>query len=150
MNFRKLLALCYCLLLLMTISCSSKPQVPQECIDAVKLVQDDLKDPASLRIYGDILVVKFAKESSGTLYSLEYDAKNSYGAYSGKTVAEINMTPEGNLCLTGDHIMDWRSVEEIFAALTSDEKIEEVSNMATFSWISGKDVAQVLGCDYYE
>ena len=60
-------------------------------IKAIKCLQDELKDPPSMRIYDDILVQSFDNSSIEYTIYITYDAKNSYGGYSGKERAEINM-----------------------------------------------------------
>ena len=62
-------------------SCKGE-KIPQNYIDAITEYKSNLKDPASLRIYGNVLVANL-KDSENYIISMVCDAKNSYGGYGG-------------------------------------------------------------------
>ena len=60
----------------------------EKCVSAIEVLKKDLKDETSLRLYDEVYAVHFSK-SGATIYCVTYDAKNGFGAYNGKTQAEI-------------------------------------------------------------
>ena len=73
-------------------SCKGE-KIPQNYIDAITEYKSNLKDPASLRIYGNVLVANL-KDSENYIISMVCKAKNSYGGYGGKDTIEIMISSE--------------------------------------------------------
>lgn len=137
-------------------------EIPQRYIEAITVLKDDLKDPTSMRIYGDIVAVTFV-DTNQTAISVIYDAKNSYGAYSGKSTAEIFLSQTIDpfyVTNDSDYFIDIRSVaddmETMATRLENDnlsdserENIEFAISKTTIEILSGETVASMLDVEYY-
>ncbi len=133
----------------------------QRYVEATQILKNDLKDPTSMRIYGDILVVDI-KDTKGIMLSIIYDSKNSYGAYPGKSQANILLSPDEDPSYVGEgseHFVDLRYLyekQEEFRNMVDTgkyeitEEMKESLNSVTFEIISGEQMAKELGVEYYK
>lgn len=140
---------------------SPEEKISQRYVEAVEVLKNDLKDPTSMRIYGDILVVDI-KETQSTMLSIVYDSKNSYGGYPGKSKANILLSPDVNPSYVeedSEFFIDLRelynSQEELLRNVESGkyqktEEIEELLESTTFETISGEQMAKELAIEYYK
>lgn len=134
---------------------NAKP-IPQHYIDAITEYKNNLKDPTSMRIYGNILVANFTEDGS-CIISMVCDAKNSYGGYGGKDTVEVALFPELDTLFfdsESQYFFDIRSTYEEQERLTelgrvSSEKQAELDSSITFEMISGEEVAKAIGAEYF-
>ena len=150
----------------------SGPQIPSRYLEVIKEYKSHLKDPSSMRIYGDIIVANFNLDDgdTSTLISVVCDAKNSYGAYSGKSDTLIMFSTDTDPVFIEEGgeldelYIDVRSLYDSFAEIdrlkedtrkTLGEKADEVlgeetERPFTFEKFDGKAVAKALGAEYYD
>ena len=145
----KLVCILTMIILLMGLSsCAGK--VPSEYIDAINVYKNDLKDPASMRIYGDIIVENFANDSQ--VISMRCDAKNGYGAYNGKHTIEIMIAPGMDTVYwdsDSSNFLDIANIYETLESLSAEGKKAVLKDSEiTFDVVSGKEVAKILGAEY--
>lgn len=130
----------------MTACGNSKPDIPEEILGGLEYYQDCLKDPKSLRIYGDVIVWTY---DGSPIISLKCDAKNSYGAYSGAETVEIFYFNGNYFHISGDEIIGfadlWYKAQEGTANKRQTEEVEKY-----YTCYSGADVAEMLGCEYMD
>lgn len=128
--------------------------IPQRYIEAIKLVKNDLKDPTSMRIYGDIVVLKI-DESNLMVISVIYDAKNGYGAYTGKSTAEIVLSPEADPAYVtddSDQFNDIRAMAESYENMIDSEKEQFEAaggSKMEVEVLSGETIASLLDVEFY-
>jgi len=153
---KKILAIIISLLMLTACSNNSESlnltEHEQQAVEAVSYYKSILKDPCSLRIFGDIHLLK--SNSNGNSFMLVFaDAKNSYGGYGGKEPIEIT-------CIYADEIIK----ENTFIA--RDSKMEGYNNIAdniseytkyadgkmplTYYKVDGEKVAKAIGAEFIE
>lgn len=141
------------LFVLVLSSCSSSASnIPERYIEAVLTYKSSLKDPSSLRIYGDMIVYT-PTEAEGHIISIICDAKNSYGGYSGKEEVLILLTPEDDPAFikeTSEYYIDIRSSYEIISEITDEEILETMNNIATFEMYSGEELAKEISAEYFD
>lgn len=129
-------------------SCGNK--IEERYIEAIEVCKNGLKDPASLRIYGDVLVVTFDNEAE--LICMTCDAKNGYGAYGGRKEIEIMVAAGVDTAYwssDSESFLDARSLYEETLNLSKKAQ-EELSKKGTitFKEISGKAVAKAINAEY--
>lgn len=133
-------------------ACGAPPPTKQEidCIESVKIIQDDLKDPTSMRIYGNISELKpLVDISAKTIYCITYDAKNGYGAYNGRTQSELYV------CDTEPYIFYVTDDSEWFFGLedlivNGENDMLNGTNTYDLTIISGEKIAEILGVEFIE
>ncbi len=133
-------------------SCSSTSSIPERYVEAVLIYKNSLKDPSSMRIYGDIVVASIA-EQDGQLISIICDAKNSYGGYSGKKEIEILLSTEFDPLFfdeDSEYFIGIRDTYEMVMEQTDEEIIEQMNNLMTFELYRGEDMAKAIGAEYFE
>ena len=117
---------------------------------ACKEVKDTMKDPTSFRIYGDVLFVVFnaPDKSTSTTYvtCLTGDAKNSYGAYAGKTKFEVMHLGGESFWFSEDSSSFLGLSDTINAKNLTDEQWADQG----FTWyvFSGERIAELINCEY--
>lgn len=133
-------------------SCNSTSDIPERYIEAITEFKNNLKDPASMRIYGNIIVATMASDET-KIISLIYDAKNGYGAYGGKDTIDIFLIPEDDptfIDSDSDYFVDLRDVYDTYEYVsTSEEAKKELDEILTFEIIDGEDVAKLVGAEYF-
>ena len=147
-------------------SCSSTSSIPERYVEAVMGYKNSLKDPTSMRIYGDVLVQSMVdpetEEVTGTFISIFCDAKNSYGGYGGKSEILIVMAPSEDPAYI-DEDSSIRGFYEVYEGVkqyvetgnTANEQIDlnevnEILNSVTFEILSGEQMANAVGAEYFE
>lgn len=134
------------------VACGAPPPTKQEidCIESVKIIQDDLKDPTSMRIYGDIAELKSTLNTTvQKIYCITYDAKNGYGAYNGRTKAELYVSKdEPYVFYVTDDSGLFIGYEKLIVEAKSDTMADTTAFELTI--ISGEKVAEILGVEFIE
>ena len=127
-------------------ACSSTPEIPEDILGGLEYYQDCLKDPKSLRIYGDVIVWTVDGNPS---ISLKCDAKNSYGAYNGAETVEIFDMDGSYFHISGEDVIGfadlWYKAQKGTANKRQTEEVEKY-----YTCYSGADVAELLGCEYMD
>lgn len=131
--------------------------------EGIRALQGALKDPSTMRIYGDILGAEMEVDGEKcVVLSIEYDGKNEMGAYNGSSYAEVFLYEDEkpSICVDGDDgYMDLRNFYEIFSTVkekqdeglfSGSERVEDFLDHTQFYWISGKDVSKALDVEYME
>lgn len=151
-------------------SCSSASSIPERYVEAVMGYKNSLKDPTSMRIYGDVLVQSMVdpetEEVTGTFISIFCDAKNSYGGYGGKSEILIVMAPSEDPAYIDEDsssYLDIRGFYEVYEEVkqyietgnTANGQIDlneanEILNSVTFEILSGEQMANAVGAEYFE
>lgn len=148
---------------------TSAPEIPERYIEAISTVKNDLKDPTSMRVYGDVLVGSqldsSTLESTGVIFiSIVYDGKNSFGSYGGKSEALIVLSPDDDPMYVNDDSSQFISVRDLYesyeglaqmmeAGEIANERIEEVQellNSFSFEVLDGEAVAKAIDAEYFE
>ena len=124
----------------------SATEIPEEILGGLEYYQDCLKDPKSLRIYGDVIVWTL---DGDPCISVECDAKNSYGAYNGAETVEIFCRDGDYFHVSGNEIIGfadlWYKAQNGTANQRQTEEVEK-----SYAAYSGSDVAELLGCEYMD
>ena len=136
-------------------SCKGE-KIPQNYIDAITEYKSNLKDPASLRIYGNVLVANL-KDSENYIISMICDAKNSYGGYGGKDTIEIMISSETDATFVdseSEYFLNIREVYEEWERLSelgqiSSEEQAELDDGIVFETFDGEAVAKEVGAEYF-
>lgn len=165
---KKIFALFFAVLFVVSFSGCGKsdaPDVPQytdlelETADIVKGLQLKMKDPASFRIYGDVTVVEMdnGAGAAGCTYALSIDAKNSFGAYTGASGAEITVLPTSGFVYAFEDSDAGESYVEYLDIVSLIKKYEDAGFdiyaqglIKSISTVSGETVAEILGVEFYE
>ena len=137
-------------------SCNSTSDIPERYIEAITEYKNNLKDPTSMRIYGNIIVATFTSDETKVI-SVICDAQNSYGGYGGKDTVEIVLMPEDDPVFfnsDSDYFFDIRKLYDLRedtdeTSGISEEAKEELDAILTFEVISGEDVAKTVGAEYF-
>lgn len=155
---KRLVIICIVFLLSLNISAceAKKPDVPERYVEVITEYKSNLKDPTSMRIYGDIIVAKFTSDGTIVL-SMICDAKNSYGGYGGKDTVEIALMPENDpifLDSDSEYYFDIRRIYDMQEKTDetygiSEEAREELDKILTFEVIKGEDVASIVDVEYF-
>lgn len=141
--------LCFCLY-----SCSSmnntSTKIPVQYIEAVEAYKNALKDPTSMRIYGDVLVLSMVGEDVSSI-SIVCDGKNSYGSYGGKETIEIMLVLNSEPFWLTEESKDFKDIRRIYNIYNnlSEDKKKEYDAQIKFEVISGLELAQKIGAEYY-
>lgn len=156
---RKIMSLFIAIILIVSLSaCGTKspeplpeepeaPQIDQSYVDAVKYFQGTLKDPASLRIYGDICGV-ISNQIPGYSLSICYSAKNAFGGYVGRKQADIIAGTDGSFLVRYENDDDYINILMIYETALAGN-LPDGWTAETFI-VSGADMAQIIGCEYYD
>lgn len=134
-------------------------KIPERYIEAVEGIKNDLKDPTSMRIYGDIVVANL-EEKNATVISVVYDAKNAYGAFSGKTITNIYLTPDNDPAYVSEENAEYYiDIRELYNKQSkyTEEELSEMRENGTLSAtvnyeiFSGEEMAKALdNVEYYK
>lgn len=117
-------------------------------ISVVKTYSEKLKDPKSMRLYGDILWAPYTStgnEDPFCICSFKYDAKNSWGGYSGAKTIEIY--------ITDDDIAYYDKEDSIFLNLLADQDVRDIlTKTITFQpeIFSTECICDKLGLEYID
>lgn len=168
MNYSKLQIriLLICLMLMFSGCYNNNSTISAQYINAVQAFKTTLKDPASLRIYGDAVVMT-AMDGELKILSLEYDAKNSYGGYTGRSFVNIHIGDGDDELLFIDeddkHYIDVRDIIQTTQNVSEmlddpsldtekrDQLQKQLDLLETESEIiSGKALANKVGAEYYD
>lgn len=108
-----------------------------------------MKDPASFRIYGNVSLIKMAEATVETAYFtvVNCDAKNSWGAYNGKSVYEAAFFSDTVYFASEDDEMYLDFAFLIDKPVELDEEDKDRIGIYTFS---GKRIAELIGCEYMD
>lgn len=125
-------------------------QIPSQYVEAVMAYKNTLKDPTSMRIYGDVLVLSMTEEDVSSI-SIVCDGKNSYGGYGGKTTVEIMLILDSAPFWLTEDSKDFKDIRHIYDVYNnlSEEKKKEYDTQMKFEVISGAELAQKIGAEYY-
>lgn len=130
----------------------NKPEpIPDEIITAIKGHQFQTKDPSSYCICGDIIVFTSKTTSDMPVVLYSYNAKNSYGAYTGLSEVEIWMSSAKTFAMEeGDWLFgDLRRTLNKGIESGSGPLFEKFeSGEFTLDTYSGKQAAKQLGCEW--
>ena len=114
---------------------------------ACKKLMGHMKDPASFRIYGNVVFADMSALSSdlGTAYvtAITCDAKNSWGAYNGKSVYEVVASNDSVFFFTEE---DEAYIDPMLL-LDPPGKFKDTMQSYIFS---GKRIAELIGCEYMD
>lgn len=127
------------------VGCGDDPKIEQKYVDAVKYLQNTMKDPPSFRIYGDIYGVS-SDSINGYALSVRYSAKNSYGGYTGAKDADIIAGNDGSFIAYFENDSDYINIRMIYEN-TLAGRTPNGWTVETFI-IPGQDMAKVIGCEY--
>lgn len=137
---------------------SQESSIPDEYIEFIKEFKDNLKDPSSMMLYGDVIV--FHPEDYETIsktISFEYNAKNGFGGYVGKDFVEIIISSEDKpLFITSDSLEDfglsidknsYTTTKKNYYGYLEESNTEMLEHYEVYD---GEEVAKILGVEYYE
>lgn len=114
---------------------------------ACKKLMGHMKDPASFRIYGNVVFADMSALSSDleTAYvtAITCDAKNSWGAYNGKSVYEVVASNDSVFFFTEE---DEAYIDPMLL-LDPPGKFKDTMQSYIFS---GKRIAELIGCEYMD
>lgn len=126
----------------------------------VKSLQDDLTEPSSMTIYGDIIVLKDAD-----IITLSLDFSDTKD-YTDKTRAEVSTLEDGTSAYFTNqsdliHVKEFYELYEAIQTASEEssnnaEAMDAIDNwMANlngieFEIVSGKEMASILKCEYVE
>lgn len=114
---------------------------------ACKKLMGHMKDPASFRIYGNVVFADMSALSIdlGTAYvtAITCDAKNSWGAYNGKSVYEVVASNDSVFFFTEE---DEAYIDPMLL-LDPPGKFKDTMQSYIFS---GKRIAELIGCEYMD
>lgn len=126
-------------------------EMNKQYIEIAQWYKDNLREPESLKIYGDIVVMEYdggANAEGSTVLSLKCDAKNGYGAYSGSDIVEIWLFPTGDMAAIDS---DDSYFLDIRKSLKDQGKLDLSKNTSlNFITISGEAMAKILNVEYVE
>lgn len=114
---------------------------------ACKKLMGHMKDPASFRIYGNAVFADMSTLSNDleTAYvtAITCDAKNSWGAYNGKSVYEV--------VASNDSVFFFTEEDEAYIdpMLLLDPPGKFKDTMTSYIF-SGKRIAELIGCEYMD
>lgn len=138
------------------------PPIPSRYLEVIQEYKSHLKDPSSMRIYGDVVACSFVEDGS-TMISVIYDAKNGFGGYTGKSDVLISLMPDADPIFIqedgslSDYYMDIRALYDAFSDIEELKKdlpeevldgIEEAP--FDFAVYDGAAVAKAIGAEYYD
>lgn len=106
-----------------------------------------MKDPSSFRIYGNVSLIKMVESTDETAYFtvVNCDAKNSWGAYNGKSVYEAAFFSDTVYFSSEDDEMYLDFAFLIDRPVELDDKDKDRIGIYTFS---GKRISELIGCEY--
>ena len=145
------------LLIFLLCSCASTgtvdevPNVPERYVEGILEYKNSLKDPASMRVYGDVVVAHFV-ETDTYVISIVCDAKNSFGAYSGKKNIEIIMSTDLDPFFVdneSDYYLSIRETYENYDEITDEDLLANLDSQIEFELYSGEDIAELIEAEYF-
>lgn len=124
-------------------------EMPHSPIFCVNELRKQIKDPASFRLYGNILCAVRTLNTGETLYLYEiaYDGKNDFGAYPGKSLVTASCSSAGKNEILFPGEAGYFNVTN-FLSMHTPEQLEKEG--IEYFYFSGKRIAAVIGCEYME
>lgn len=127
--------------------------LPFSPAEACKALKDNMKDPSSFRIYGDVILVHFKDpDSKSELYitCVECDGKNSYGAYAGKSAYEIICAPDGTVAQISDEEDDgfWGLASKYYSGAITEAEYQDRGFY--FCMVNGEKISEIINCEFYD
>lgn len=127
----------------------SKPkniEIPERYLEAIEGYKNSLKDPASMRIYGDILVIQMEDTDDSVAISVVCDAKNGFGGYTGKEDIVIYLVKDLDPVYANESSQYYIDFRDGYEKLSKTDPREGIS----FEIFDGEAVAELLNVSYYD
>ncbi len=141
------------------------PDIDERDLEIISEYKNNLKDPTSMRLYGDVLKMSLAEEGTVS-FMFVCDAKNSYGGYGGKEKILAITSDDSDVFFMNEDdddfldLGDFKEASDTMVKSYEDgefdddaEKKSEVESLienTTFSEISGEEVCEALDIEYFD